>query len=84
MIQMRLKFSKGYLSIKGVYTYAPVEGEEEESDKFYEKLQTFLNKINKNDMIMLMGDFNARVGNSKIEQCIGTFGEQTYKEMLLN
>jgi hypothetical protein len=81
MIQMRLKFSRGYLSIKAIYTYAPVEGEEEESDKLYEKLQTFLNKINKNytSMIMLMDDFNARVGNSKIEQCIGTFGEQTCK-----
>jgi hypothetical protein len=25
---------------------------------------------------MLMGDLNIRAGNSKIEQCIGTFGEQ--------
>jgi exonuclease III len=75
IIQMRLKRSRGYLSIIGVY--ASVEGEEEESDKFYQKLQTILNKINKNDTVMLMGDFNARVGNSKIEQCIGTFGEQT-------
>jgi hypothetical protein len=29
------------------------------------------------DMIMMMGDFNARVGNVKIEQNIGTHGQQT-------
>jgi exonuclease III len=74
IIQMCLKFSRGYLSIS---VCAPVEGEEEESDKFYQKLQTISNKINKNYMIMLVGDFNVRVGNSKIEQCIGTFGKQT-------
>jgi hypothetical protein len=62
---MCLKFSRGYLSIIGVH--APVEGEEEESGKLYQKLQTILNKINKNDMIMLMGAFNARVSSSKIE-----------------
>jgi hypothetical protein len=73
IIQMCLKFSRGYLSKIGVY--ASVEGEEEESDKFYQKLQTILNKINKNDMIRLMDDFNARVGNSKIEQYIDISGE---------
>jgi hypothetical protein len=46
IIQMCLKSSRRYLSIIGIY--APVEGEEEESDKFYQKLETILNKINKN------------------------------------
>jgi hypothetical protein len=40
-------------------------------------LYNAIKNLNKNDMIMLMGDFNARVGNSKIEECIDTFGEQT-------
>jgi hypothetical protein len=36
-----------------------------------------LNKINKNDFIMIMGDFNAGIGKTKIEQNIGLFGEET-------
>jgi hypothetical protein len=35
-------------------------------------LQQILNKTNTWDMIMMMEDFSARVGNVKIEQSIGT------------
>ena len=75
IIQICLKISRGYLTVIGIY--APIEGEEDEST-FYNKLQQTLNKIDKSDFIMIMGDFNARIGNTKIEQNIGIFGEETY------
>lgn len=75
IIQVRLKLPRGYLSLIGVY--APIEGENEENDEFYLNLQNILNKVNQNDFIMIIGDFNARIGNSKIDTNIGIFGEQT-------
>jgi hypothetical protein len=61
------------MTIRGVY--ALVEGDNEGSDKLHHTLQKILNKINTPDTIM--GDFNARVGNVKSEQNIGTYAEQT-------
>ena len=74
IIQIRLKISRGYLTV--IRIYAPIEGEEDEST-FYNKLQQTLNKIDKSDFIMIMGDFNAGIGKTKIEQNIGLFGEET-------
>ena len=43
--------------------YAPtLNSEEEQKDYFYEQLHETLSKINTNDKIILLGDFNARVG----------------------
>ena len=36
------------------------------SNFFYEALQKILDKVNKNDYIMLIGDMNARVGNIRV------------------
>ncbi|KAJ4440326.1 hypothetical protein ANN_08465 [Periplaneta americana] len=75
IIQIRLKLSRGYMTVIGVY--APVEGEDEENDQFYTKLQRIVKKVNRSDMQVLTGDFSARVGNVKIEHCMGVHGEQT-------
>ena len=53
---------RGHLTILGVY--APTEGRDELNKEFYETLQKILDKVNKNDYIMLIGDMNARVGNN--------------------
>jgi hypothetical protein len=34
-----------------------------------------MNKIDKNDYILLMGGLNARIGKQKIEKIIGKIGE---------
>ena len=54
-----------------------MDGDEKESDKFYSKLQHILNRINQNDYryIILLRDFNARIGNTKVDQSISIFGE---------
>jgi exonuclease III len=75
IVQVRLKLSRGYLTVLCIY--APNEGKEEESETFYNTLQQILNKTNKSEMITIMGDFNARVGNTKIHNNIGYQGENT-------
>jgi hypothetical protein len=63
------------MTIMGVY--APGEEDKEESNILYHELQKILNKTNISDMITMMGDFNARVGNVKIKQNVGMHVEQT-------
>jgi exonuclease III len=75
IIQLRLKLSRGYMTV--ICIYAPIEGNEDENDRFYKLLQKIMDKINKSDMIAIIGDFNARVGNIKIHKNIGPNGENT-------
>jgi exonuclease III len=75
IIEVRLKISTGYLTILGIY--APIEEKEEENYQFYKQLQKIIDKVNKSNMVILMGDFNARIGNNKSTGNIGTFGKTT-------
>jgi hypothetical protein len=59
IIETRLKTQRGHLTMLGVY--APTEGRDELNEEFYETLQKVLDKVNRNDYIMLIGDMNARV-----------------------
>ncbi|PSN40356.1 Craniofacial development protein 2 [Blattella germanica] len=60
-----------------IAVYSPEEGKDKESKIFYQNLQEVLDKTNKNDIIMLAGDLNARVGNVPIQNVVGTNGEIT-------
>ena len=75
IIETRLKTQLEHLTILGVY--APTEGRDELNEEFYETLQKLLDKVNKNNYIMLIGDMNARVGNNRISNIVGTNGEAT-------
>ena len=57
--------------------YEPTEGRDELNEEFYETVQKILDKVNKNDYIMLIGDMNARVGNIRVANIVGTNGEAT-------
>lgn len=47
--------------------YAPtLPSEEDIKDRFYEALDEALHKVPKGDKILLLGDFNARVGNNSV------------------
>jgi len=59
-----------------VGVYASVEGKEQDTEEFYRELQQIMDKIHKNENIILAGDFNGRIGNQPIPECIGTYGEQ--------
>jgi len=75
IIETRLKTQMGHLTILGVY--ALKEGRDELNEEFYETLQKILDKVNKNDYIILIGDMNARVGNNRVANIVGTNGEAT-------
>ena len=53
----------GGFGISFIAAYAPTEVDESEnSDNFYETLQSTIESICKKDVIIVAGDFNARVG----------------------
>jgi len=46
--------------------YAPTADSSKDAiDMFYSKLQKVLNSANRADIVVVMGDFNAKVGNAK-------------------
>jgi exonuclease III len=59
--------------------YAPVEGKEQDTEEFYRELQQRFNKTSKKKNIILAGDFNGRISNQPIPECIGTYGKQVMK-----
>ncbi|KAF7247490.1 Craniofacial development protein 2 [Varanus komodoensis] len=62
-------------NITVVQVYAPTTGAEEaEVDRFYEGLQHLLELTPKNDVLIIMGDWNAKVGSQKITGITGKFG----------
>ena len=73
VIETRLKTQKAHLTILAVY--GVTEGREELNEVFYDTLQKILDKVNKNDYIMLIGDRNGRVGNNGVANIVITNGE---------
>jgi exonuclease III len=73
ILQLRYKLQRGYLTLLAVY--APEEGKTEQMEEFYKILQGQIDKINKNDYIIISGDYNARVGKTHIDEILGTNGE---------
>lgn len=63
--------------------YAPTnEADDDKKDTFYEQLQDQINKTQKHDLLVVMGDFNAKVGsdNVRVERAIGKQGINTMNE----
>jgi len=77
ILQLRYKLQRGYLTLLAVY--APKVRKTEQTEEFYETLQDQVDKISKNDYIVVAGDYNARVGNIPIDKILGTNGEITTK-----
>jgi len=76
ILTARFKIDKGYLTV--IQIYAPTStSTEEEINEFYTQLQTEVSKINSADITILMGDFNAKVGNRKtlnVKTAVGKHG----------
>ena len=75
LMTARFKSRQSNLSI--VVGYSPInDASDDAKDAFYEQVQDLLSDIPDRDMKMLVGDFNAKVGNSNLghEQVMGTHG----------
>ena len=75
IITLRLRTGKGYTTF--VCAYAPtLSGSPEAKDEFYESLNDTLRSVSKRDQLLILGDFNARVGtdHGSWPTCLGRFG----------
>ena len=76
LMTLRVPLTKGEHMFV-ICVYAPtLMAEEDQTDDFYDSLDSVLRKVNPNDKIILLGDFNARVGSRSDlwEDVIGSHG----------
>jgi len=60
---MRARFKAGVTNMSVIVGYAPTEVTNTKAkDEFYEQLDSILGQVPKHDVCLLLGDFNARVG----------------------
>ena len=78
ILRLRLKSHTGYLSLIAVYAPTNEPANEEESIDFYEELQECVRQVPRGDMLLILGDCNARVGNDVMSWrgTIGQFGPE--------
>ena len=77
------RFYSKYRRVTIIQVYAPHnEKEDAEKEQFYQELQETVDECNKNDIIIIMGDLNAKVGsdNSGYERTMGIHGLGTQNE----
>ena len=77
IIKASFRTKKKGIKMNVVQGYAPTNThEDEEKDNFYLQLEGVLNGLNDKDMNILMGDFNAKVGedNAGYEEIMGKHG----------
>lgn len=74
---MRARFPSKYCKLSIIQCYAPTnDAEAEVKDAWYEQLQLAVSKVPQHDLLLIMGDPNAKVGtdNSDHEQAMGRHG----------
>src|SRR5215469_3954380 len=58
-----------------IQVYAPTtQHEEDEMDKFYREVQSAKDQCNQHEIIIVMGDLNAKVGNERFDEVVGPWG----------
>ena len=68
-------FPRQAFNITVIKVYAPTSNAEEaEVEQFYEDLQDLLKLIPKEDVLFIIGDWNAKVGSQEIPGVTGKFG----------
>ncbi|XP_056017289.1 craniofacial development protein 2-like [Ostrea edulis] len=62
---MTARFNGKYVKTSIIVCYAPTnDAEEEQKDTFYQQLQKAVDKIPTHDVLLIIGDLNAKVGSS--------------------
>ena len=77
------RFNSAARNITVINAYAPTNlADEETKDRFYDQLQTVINKVPKRDLPIFLGDMNAKIGsdNSGFEQVMGKHGLGTMND----
>ena len=70
-----IRFAAKPINVVIVQVYTPITAaSEEEIDNFYEQLQETIDSTSKNDMLIMMGDLNAKVGAGHTSEVFGNFG----------
>ena len=68
-------FQSKPFNITVIQAYAPTsDAEEAKVEQFYEDLQDLLEQIPKNDVLFIIGDWNAKVGSQETPGVTGRFG----------
>ena len=71
IVTIRIKARPANMSI--IQIYAPtLDKDDEVHDEFYEQLQVTIESIKRSDYLIVMGDFNAILGNEKVPCVTGT------------
>lgn len=66
---IKASFYSKYAKLTVIQAYAPTnDADEELKIEFYDKLQEIVNKTPKHNLLILMGDFNAKVGKRIVEE----------------
>ncbi len=74
---LTVRLNSKYAKLSIIQCYAPTnQAEEEDKDNFYDALQREVDAIPKHDVLMVNGDFNAKVGsdNTGVEGVMGKHG----------
>ena len=72
---MLIKLHGKPFNISFIQSYAPTTDRDEDAiTKFYEELNQAYKQCNSQDIIYVMGDFNAKVGNERTGNTVGPFG----------
>ena len=72
---MLIKLNAQPFDIAIIQTYAPTTSySDEDIEAHYDEIEMMLKEVASTDVLVVMGDFNAKVGKGKEEDIIGEFG----------
>ena len=63
---LRARFQSKFQRVSIIQCFAPINAADQEAkEEFYEQLQSVLERMPNRDIMIVLGDFNAKVGNDK-------------------
>ena len=72
-IMLKLKAKPFNIAI--IQTYAPTSSHtDEEIEEHYEEIDKMLKEVKSTDVLFIIGDFNAKIGDNKYENIVGKYG----------